>query len=132
MTAGISIATDSDLPIYRQIYHQIRRNVLIGELKEGELLPSVRALAERLVVNPNTVARAYQELARDGVVDSQQGRGIFVARVKCVLSEEERLRRCRIALDLFLEEAAFLDFTPEEIRPLLERSWRRFKKQEGK
>ncbi|HEY8965351.1 MAG TPA: GntR family transcriptional regulator [Candidatus Methylacidiphilales bacterium] len=132
MALVLTIATDSDLPIYRQIYNQVRRAVLTGALPEGEALPSVRVLAERLVVNPNTVARAYQELARDGIVESRPGKGNTVAAPRCVLSEAERKRRCREALDLFLDEAVFLEFTPAQVDGLLKQAWQRFQKTDPK
>jgi GntR family transcriptional regulator len=111
------IATGTGSPIYRQIVDQVRLGVATGALEPGQAMPSVRSLAERLVVNPNTVAHAYAELVRDGVLDSHQGRGVFVANKKRqVYSRAERLRRLQQALDAFVHEAVFLDFSPEEIR----------------
>lgn len=78
-------------------------------------MPSVRALAERLVINPNTVARAYAELSRDGILDSQAGRGFFVAKKRRVFSDAERGRRFEMALEGFVSEALFLDFSEKEI-----------------
>ena len=129
MSLPLTITPDGDLPIYRQIYNQIRRAALTGSLPEGEALPSVRALAERLVVNPNTVARAYQELTRDGLVESRPGKGCYIAPSGCSLPEAERLRRCRDALDLFLDEAVFLGFTPARVNDLLKQAWKRFEKE---
>ena len=128
MALEIFISLGSDLPLYRQIYQQVRRAVTAGTLAEGHQLPSVRALAERLVINPNTVARAYNELVRDGVVETQQGRGIFVGKARQVLSDKERERRCLEALDIFLDEAIFLDFRLPEIRKLLDQAWQHFEK----
>ena len=93
MTLELQITTGSDVPLYRQIVDRLRRAMLCGQLPPGSQLPSVRALAEQLVINPNTVVRAYQELARDGVVQSQQGRGFFVAEKRQVYTDQERLRR---------------------------------------
>jgi GntR family transcriptional regulator len=113
----INVVTGSGAPIYRQIVDQVRLGVATGALEPGEPMPSVRGLAERLVVNPNTVAHAYAELVRDGVLESHQGRGFFVASKKRqVYSRAERLRRLQQALDAFVHEAVFLDFSPEEIR----------------
>ncbi|MHC4826365.1 MAG: GntR family transcriptional regulator, partial [Planctomycetota bacterium] len=80
MSLDLRISTGSTTPIYRQLIDQIRVAALRGRLAQGDQLPSVRALAVRLVINPNTVARAYGELARDGVIESQRGKGYFVAR----------------------------------------------------
>jgi len=76
----ISIRTSSDVPIHRQIADGLRMSVAAGRLAPGDDIPSVRALATRLGVNPNTVARAYRELERDGVVVTRRGAGTFVAR----------------------------------------------------
>lgn len=113
----VEIATGGAVPIYRQIVDQVRLAVATGALAAGEPMPSVRSLAERLAINPNTVARAYADLARDGVLDAQQGRGVFVANKKRqVYSRAERRRRLQQALDAFVHEAVFLDFTADEIR----------------
>jgi GntR family transcriptional regulator len=113
----INITTGSGTPIYRQIGDQVRLGVATGGLAPGDPLPSVRALADRLLINANTVAKAYADLVRDGVVESQQGLGFFVASQKRqVYSRAERRRRLTQALDTFVHEAVFLDFTAEEIR----------------
>jgi GntR family transcriptional regulator len=113
----INVTTGSGTPIYRQIMDQVRLGVATGALAPGDPLPSVRALADRLVINANTVAKAYAELVRDGVLESQQGLGFFVANKKRqVYSRAERLRRLHQALDTFVHEAVFLDFTADEIR----------------
>jgi GntR family transcriptional regulator len=112
----VRITTGSGTPIYRQIVEQVRLAVATGELAPGAALPSVRTLAERLVINFNTVAKAYAELVRDGVLESLQGKGFFVAQKRQVYSRAERLRRLRQAVDDFIHEAVFLDFTADEIR----------------
>jgi GntR family transcriptional regulator len=83
-------------------------------------MPSVRSLAERLLLNANTVVKAYAELVRDGVLESQQGMGFFVAERRQIYSKAERLRRLRQAVDSFIHEAVFLDFSAEEIRNTVE------------
>jgi GntR family transcriptional regulator len=112
----VNITTGAGTPIYRQIVDQVRLAVATGTLPAGHAMPSVRSLAERLVVNPNTVVKAYGELVRDGVLESQQGLGFFVAQKRQVYSKAERLRRLRHAVDAFIHEAVFLDFTADEIR----------------
>jgi GntR family transcriptional regulator len=112
----VQIATGSGTPIYRQIVDQVRLAVATGVLTAGDPMPSVRVLAERLVINFNTVAKAYGELVRDGVLESLQGKGYFVAQKRQIYSRAERLRRLRQALDAFVQEAVFLDFTDDEIR----------------
>jgi GntR family transcriptional regulator len=74
----VKIDPRSHLPIYRQIAEEIRAAVAAGIYRPGEILPSLRAMAVELQVNPNTVQRAYDELEREGVIYSQRGRGLFV------------------------------------------------------
>lgn len=109
------ITPGSQSPIYKQIADQIRRAVAKGELAVGDSLPSVRVLAGELVVNANTVAKAYAELTRDGVLDSQPGRGLFVAKKRSVFTKAERNRRLDDALDTLIGEAVTLDFSAEEL-----------------
>lgn len=116
----IHIAAGSPQSIYRQISDQIRRLVATNKLAVGDAVPSVRQLAKDLVINPNTVAKAYAELVRDGVLESQQGRGYFVARRKSIFTKSERLRRLDEALDLAVSQAITLDFTPDEISERLQ------------
>ena len=115
MGLELSIATGISLPIYRQIVDQVCMAIAAGQLEPGDALPSVRVTAERLVINPNTVARAYAELAREGLVLAQPGKGLTVAPRRQVLATEERHRRLESALDDFVREVAFLDFDYEEI-----------------
>ena len=112
----VNVTTGSVTPIYRQIAEQVRLAVATGVLSPGESMPSVRNLADRLGVHVNTVVKAYAELVRDGVLDSQQGLGFFVAQKRQIYSRAERLRRLRQALDAFVHEAVFLDFSADEIR----------------
>jgi len=119
-TFHINVTTGSGTPIYRQIIDQVRLGVATGALRPGQAMPSVRSLAERLVVNPNTVVKAYAELVRDGVLEAQQGMGFFVAEKRQIYSKAERLRRLRLAVDDFIHEAVFLDFSAEEIRKVVD------------
>jgi GntR family transcriptional regulator len=112
----IRIVPGSTVPIYKQVVDQVRLGVRSGGRVPGDPLPSVRALAERLVINPNTVAHAYAELVRDGIIEARQGRGYFVASRRQVYSEEERERRLREALDSFIGEALSLGYDRQEIR----------------
>lgn len=121
MAFDVTIATGNSVPIFRQIVDQVRCAVANGTLAVGARLPSVRALAERLLVNHNTVAKAYNDLIRDGVIESRQGLGVFVASRRSIFTKAERSRRLAAALDTFLSEALVLDFSSEEIRLALER-----------
>jgi GntR family transcriptional regulator len=116
----INVTTGSGTPIYRQIVDQVRLAVATGALPAGHAMPSVRSLAEQLLLNANTVAKAYGELVRDGVLESQQSLGFFVAEKRQIFSKAERLRRLRHAVTTFTHEAVFLDFTADEIRRAVE------------
>ena len=116
----INITTGANAPIYRQIVEQVRLAVATGALPAGHALPSVRSVAEQLVINANTVVKAYGELVRDGVLESRQGQGFFVAEKRQVYSKAERLRRLRHAVDAFIHEAVFLDFPADEIKKAVE------------
>src|ERR1700753_2160250 len=94
-----------------------------GGLAVGDQLPPVRALAETLVINPNTVARAYQELIREGLLESRSGRGVFVAERRQVFSEEEQRRRLRHLAEQLCHEASLLGAKWPELRGLLEVTW---------
>ena len=79
MPAIFTVDPRSGVPIYLQIVEQVKRSVALGVLAPGEQLPTVKQLATDLVVNPNTIARAYRELERDEVIETMPGRGSFVA-----------------------------------------------------
>lgn len=121
MALALRISPGNPTPIYRQIMDQIRQAVASGTRQSGDPLPSVRALAEQLVVNPNTVAKAYAELVRDGLLEARQGRGYFVGDRRQIYTKTERARRLEQALDALLGEALVLNFTPDEIRVALDR-----------
>jgi GntR family transcriptional regulator len=116
-----NINTGSDTPIYKQIADHIRLAVATGRIATGEQLPSVRALAEQLVLNPNTVAKAYSELGHDGLIESRAGRGIFIIEKRKVFSAEEAWRRLDPTLNTLIGEAMTLDISREELRDAFEK-----------
>lgn len=118
--------TASRLPIYRQLVEQVRRGVATGRLRPGERLPSVRQLSRELVVNPNTVARAYSELERDGVLHTRQGLGAFVAEPSVDTTKKSRRDRLIGCLDELLTDAVHLGFTREELLALVHERLGRF------
>ena len=105
MALTIRIVAGSTAPIYRQIVDQITRSVASGELSVGESVPSVRQLARELVINPNTVAKAYAELVDSGFLETQAGKGFFVAKRRQVYSKTERLRRIDESIDQLVNQA---------------------------
>ena len=121
MNLNLAINTGSASPIYKQITDQVRLAVATGRLTVGDQLPSVRALAEELVINPNTVARAYTDLAREGLIESRSGRGVFVTRKRKMFTREEGRRRLEPLMEGLVGEAMVMDFTREELREAFER-----------
>src|SRR5262245_14567030 len=104
------------VPIYRQIQDQIRYGIASGALQPGEQLPTVRALAVELSVNPNTVIKAYSELERDGVLTTEQGTGTFVAGAPAVkLTDEERRAKLEGLCAEFLSQAARYGFSVADV-----------------
>jgi GntR family transcriptional regulator len=123
---GLHVDTASRLPIYLQLVQQIREAIARGELKPEEILPSVRQLSRDLVVNPNTVARAYTELERAGLLVSRPGRGIYVAQPRNDLTREARARRLTEQLNHWLTEAVHLGYSADEVLALVSRRVREF------
>ncbi len=116
----IKISPGSDVPIFRQIVDQVRVAVASEKIATGDSLPSVRALASDLVVNPNTIVRAYSELTKDGVIESQRGRGFFVAKRRDVFTKRERHRRILALVQPLVAEAKTLGFSDEELLELIQ------------
>ena len=111
----IRISTSDGKPIYQQIADQVKYLVAAARLESGERLPPVRHLAEQLVVNPNTVARAYRELETDGVVVSRRGSGVFVSDGGSPLAKREQKRILNERIDLLLAEARQMNVGLDEI-----------------
>ena len=109
------VDTTNRVPIYRQLMDQIRLAVARGRLKPGSRLPSVRVLSRELVVNPNTIARVYTELEREGVLNTRPGMGVFVAEPQADLSAATRRQRLAEIIDSFLTDAVHLGFSAEEV-----------------
>lgn len=122
----------SRFPIYEQLVRQVREAVARGDLKPGDRLPAVRNLSQDLVVNPNTVARAYSELARDGLLFNRPGRGVFVADLKPEVKDPVRKRQLFEFLDKFLTEAVHLGFSELEMTRLVARRAEQFQWSETK
>jgi GntR family transcriptional regulator len=119
----------SSEPVYAQIVRQAREAVARGHLRPGEQLPTVRELAVDLVINPNTIAAAYREMERAGLVVTQRGRGTFVADPQPV-SASDRRRLLQKPLDLLLTEAAHLGATEEELLDALRAAAKRYRLKE--
>ena len=97
-----------------------------GRLDEGEQLPPVRRLAEQLLVNPNTIARAYRELESEGVVASKRGAGVFVSDSGSPLSRKEKTRILHERIDALLTESSQLDVGVDSLLKLIEQRSKKF------
>ncbi|MBN1906924.1 MAG: GntR family transcriptional regulator [Deltaproteobacteria bacterium] len=115
----IHISTKDGVPIFQQIVTQIKHMVASGRLAPGEIVPPIRVLAEQLLINPNTVARAYKELESEGIFISRQGSGTRVAEKGSTLDYAERLQVLTERVESLLVEADQLDFTVEDIIELI-------------
>ena len=115
MSFQFVITTGAGTAIYRQLVDQVKGGIASEALREGDQLPSVRALAELLVVNPNTIAKAYGDMVREGLVETAPGKGYFIAHRLQILTREEQERRLSAAADSFVNEVVLLDFTRAEL-----------------
>lgn len=103
------------IPYYRQIIDQIKFGIASGNLKAGEQLPTVRALAVELKVNLNTVTKAYKELEIQNILETQQGSGTFISKTNIGLSEKEKSEKLKSICNEFLTIAFSYGFSTEEI-----------------
>src|SRR3954468_21909254 len=115
----IHISPSDGVPIYLQIVNQVKHLVASGRLEPGEEIPPIRVLAEKLVVNPNTVARAYLELERAGVVTKRHGSGTYVSESPSTLSRREKFKVLTQRADSLLVEAGHLDINLDEVITLV-------------
>ena len=115
----LRISDQDGVPIYLQLVRQIKSLVSSGRLAAGAQLPPVRKLAEQLVINPNTVARAYRELENEGLVTSRQGSGVFVAEGGSPLARREQNRILLDRIDMLVTEARQMNVDVETLVKLL-------------
>jgi GntR family transcriptional regulator len=111
----IRLSSTDGVPVYRQIVNQVKYMVASGRLQTGQELPPIRALAERLVINPNTVVRAYSELQREGVVESRHGSGTYVLGATSQPPAESETRVLAPKIDSLLADAAHLNVELETV-----------------
>jgi len=110
----------SPIPMYLQIVEQVRHGIEAGALRAEDELPSVRALASEQLINPNTVARAYLELEREGLLAKRRGAGTYVAAGAEALGERQRVRAVRELLHKALAAAKEFGLTAKQVRALVE------------
>ena len=115
----IHISNHDGVPIYLQIVNQVKYLVASGRLAAGEELPPIRTLAEQLLINPNTVARAYRELEMAGVVTKRRTAGTYVSDATSPLARRERLKIVGERIDALLAEARQMDVAVETLVELI-------------
>jgi len=115
---NLRLNPSSGIPLYVQLVEQVKHAIETGSIQAGDQLPSVRKMAEDLLINPNTVAKAYQDLEREGVIELRHGSGAFV--LDSIVAREKLMQKARAVLGTALDRIASLDLTEDEIRRLVE------------
>lgn len=115
----IIISNNADSPIYEQIKEQIKLKIMNGELKEGDVLPSMRLLAKELRISIITTKRAYEELEREGYIESYTGKGSFVKAMNKDLVKETLIYEIETLLEEAIDKAAIAKMSYEELTEIL-------------
>ena len=115
----ILISNASPDPIYEQIARQIRAQILGGELQEGDLLPSIRSLARDLQISVITTKRAYEELEREGFINTVGGKGTFVAAQNAEFLREKRMKEVEEKLAAAVDQARLLGVGHRQLNQML-------------
>lgn len=116
---NIIITNSSGDPIYEQITNQIKRAIIVGELAEGEQLPSIRLLAKELQISVITTKRAYEELERAGFIETVPGKGSYVSMQNKELLKEKRLAELENKLNEVIVESKLIGLSIEELQEML-------------
>ncbi|MDR1867135.1 MAG: GntR family transcriptional regulator [Treponema sp.] len=107
------------VPIYRQLIQQIKYIILSGQAQPGDRLPTIRSLSVALKINPNTIAKAYNELEICGILATQVGSGTYIADKKPQADDSERLEKVHDTIKLFMQELRNLGVKKEEVCALI-------------
>ena len=111
---------NSGVPIYVQLKEQIMHAIEKGALTKNEQLPSVRSMAEQLVINPNTVIKIYRELEMEGIIEIRHGSGAFVADTGLQKSKTNKIRQGTTAIEKVIDHLMNKGLQPDEIRRMAE------------
>lgn len=117
---NILISNSSDEPIYEQITRQIKSFIINGELNEGDALPSIRALARELQISVITTKRSYEELEKEGFIETVGGKGSFVAAQNKEFLREKKMKIIEEKLMEVISESRMLNISLEELKEMLE------------
>ncbi len=113
--------------VYQQIIDQVKRDIALGRLRTGERLATVRELSAALVINPNTIAKAYRQLEQDGIIVTRAGAGAFVAELSSNLSRTVRRKILHEQLELLVVEAIHMQIDTGTLRQWFENTLKRFR-----
>ena len=114
----IQLNPSSGMPLYLQLIEQIKHAIETGAMRAGDQLPSVRQMAEELMINPNTVVRAYRELEHEGVVELKHGSGAFIR--ESIVPRARLMQKAQTVVQQALDRLDTLDLSEDEIRRLIE------------
>jgi GntR family transcriptional regulator len=128
----IQIDNSSDRPVYQQIVDQVKRDIASGKLVKDDRLPTVRDLAARLVINPNTIAKAYRQLEQEGVIVTRAGAGAFVANLNTTLSRSACRKIVTDQLELAIVDAIHMQIDKKTLREWFDGALQKFKFPEDK
>ena len=123
----IYIDHGSGRAVYQQIIDQVKRDIALGRLKTGQRLATVRELSATLVINPNTISKAYKQLEQDGIIVTRAGAGAFVAELSSNLSRTVRRKILHEQLELLVVEAIHMQIDTGTLRQWFEKTLKRFK-----
>ena len=121
------IDNSSDRPVYQQLMDQIKRQIAMGLLRQGEKLPTVRQLAASLVINPNTIAKAYKQLEREGIITTRPGAGAFVTDLSSNLSSSVKKKIITEQLERVIIEARHMDLNKKTLSEWFDKAIEKFK-----
>ena len=117
----IHITTSDGVPIYQQVVNQIKFLIASGRLNSGDELPPIRVLAAQLLINPNTVARAYRELETAGIVEKRRTAGTYVSEQGSPLARRERVKILAERIDTLLAEANQMGVSIDDVMKLVQK-----------
>lgn len=117
------ISNQSELPIYAQIREQIKEQILNGQIKEGEILPSIRSLAKDVGVSVITTTRAYNDLEKEGFIATMQGKGSVVLSSNNKILKEQFIMRIEEGIETAVESAKQIGMTKDEIIAIVDSVW---------
>ena len=117
---NIIISNSSNIPIYEQIKEQIKNKIISNELKAGDLLPSIRSLAKDLRISVITTKNAYEELEREGYVETIPAKGTYVSNKNVELIREEQLQKVENLIDTAVSIAKISDISQKEIKDMID------------